>query len=75
MDKYGTIGLAIFIGIPLPMTAPTPGRQAPLRSAWGGVNHARQRPWSGDCSRLVTIITLLIRAGINLPIFDILIKS
>ncbi|HQL86172.1 MAG TPA: small multi-drug export protein [Lentisphaeria bacterium] len=76
VDKYGAIGLAIFIGIPLPLTGAYTGaagafalgmerRQFMLANVVGVLIAAV----------LVTIITLLIRAGINLPIFDILIKA
>jgi len=76
VDKYGAIGLAIFIGIPLSLTGAYTGaagafalgmerRQFMLANVVGVLIAAV----------LVTIITLLIRAGINLPIFDILIKA
>lgn len=73
---YGTWGLALFIGIPLPLTGAYTGaagafalgmnrNQFMLANAIGVIIAA-------VC---VTAITLMIQAGINLPIFDVLVKK
>ncbi len=76
VEKYGTFGLAVFIGIPLPLTGAYTGAAGAYALGMGkrkflianviGVLIA---------ATFVTAICLLIRAGVNLPIFNWLIKA
>lgn len=75
VDKYGALGLAFFIGIPLPGTGAYTGAAGAFAL---GMNR-RQFAMAnviGVCIAgiAVTIIVLLIRAGVESPLFDFLIK-
>lgn len=76
VDKYGTLGLAVFIGIPLPLTGAYTGAAGAFALGMGRrqfmVANVIGVVLAATC---VTAITLLIRAGINLPFFEVLIKS
>jgi len=76
VEKYGFLGLAIFIGIPLPLTGAYTGaagayalgmkrRQFMLANVAGVL-------MAGIC---VTVICLLIRSGVDIPFFHHLIKG
>ena len=76
VEKYGFWGLAIFIGIPLPLT----GAYTGAAGAYTLGMKRRQFMLANVVGVLiaavcVTIISLLIRAGIDFAFFDILIKS
>lgn len=75
IEKYGTWGLAIFIGIPLPLTGAYTGAAGAFALGMG----KRQFMIANAVGVLlagivVTIISLLIQAGVESPWFDILIK-
>ena len=76
VDKYGFWGLAIFIGIPLPLT----GAYSGAAGAFALGMETKRFMIANLVGVLiaaicVTIITLLIRAGIDCAFFDLLIKS
>ena len=75
IETYGTWGLAIFIGIPLPLTGAYTGAAGAFALGMG----KRQFMIANVVGVLlagivVTIISLLIQAGVESPWFDILIK-
>ena len=76
VDKYGTFGLAIFIGIPLPLTGAYTGAAGAFALGMGRRQFMIANVLGVMIAAVcVTAVTLLIRAGINLPFFDVLIKS
>jgi len=76
VDKYGFWGLAVFIGIPLPLT----GAYSGAAGAYALGMETKRFMLANVVGVLiaaicVTAISLLIRAGIDLAFFDLLIKS
>ncbi len=76
VEKYGFWGLAIFIGIPLPLT----GAYSGAAGAYAMGMEPKRFMLANVVGVLiaavcVTIISLLIRAGIDFAFFDLLIKS
>ena len=76
VDKYGFWGLAVFIGIPLPLT----GAYSGAAGAYALGMETKRFMIANVVGVLiaaicVTIISLLIRAGIECALFDLLIKS
>ncbi len=76
VDKYGFWGLAVFIGIPLPLTGAYTGAMGAyamgIEPRKFVVANALGVTIAGVC---VTVICLLIHAGVNLPFFQFLIKQ
>lgn len=76
VDKYGTLGLAVFIGIPLPLTGAYTGAAGAFALGMGRRQFMLANVLGVMIAAVcVTAVTLLIRAGIDLPFFDVLIKS
>ena len=76
VEKYGFWGLAVFIGIPLPLT----GAYSGAAGAYALGMETKRFMIANVVGVLiaaicVTIISLLLRAGIDLAFFDLLIKS
>ncbi len=76
VEKYGFLGLSLFIGIPLPMTGAYTGAM--------GAYALGMKTRSFMLANIVgvfiacicvTAICLLIKAGISCPLFDFMIKS
>ncbi|MBO7532342.1 MAG: small multi-drug export protein, partial [Victivallales bacterium] len=75
IEKYGTMGLALFIGIPLPGTGAYTGAAGAFALGMKKRQFAIANI-AGVCMAgiAVTIIFVLIRAGIESPLFNFLIK-
>ena len=75
IEKYGTMGLALFIGIPLPGTGAYTGAAGAFALGMKKRQFAIANI-AGVCMAgiAVTIIVVLIRAGIESPLFNFLIK-
>lgn len=76
VEKYGFLGLALFIGIPLPLTGAYTGAAGAYTLGMGKKKFMLANV-VGVCiaSVCVTVICLLIQSGTKLPIFDFLIKQ
>ena len=75
IEKYGTWGLAFFIGIPLPGTGAYTGAAGAFALGMKKRQFALAN-LAGVCiaGLAVTVVVLLIRKGIESPLFDFLIK-
>ena len=76
VEKYGFLGLALFIGIPLPMTGAYTGAMGAYTLGMSRRKFLAANAL-GVCiaAVCVTVICLLIRAGVDLPFFQFLIKQ
>ena len=76
VDKYGFWGLAVFIGIPLPLTGAFTGAAGAYT-----LGMERRKFMLANVAGVliaavcVTAVTLLIKAGCSLPFFQLLIKG
>ena len=76
VEKYGFLGLAIFIGIPLPMTGAYTGAMGAYALGMSrGQFLAANALGVSIAAVCVTAICLLLRAGVELPIFQFLIRQ
>ena len=76
VDKYGFWGLAVFIGIPLPLTGAFTGAAGAYTLGMGKRKFMLATVVGVIIAAVcVTAVTLLIQAGCDLPIFKLLIKE